>query len=113
MVLVGHPPEHTLVHQAVEPLGEDVPCDPEASLKASKRVTPRKASRRMRRLHHSPTTSRHWATEQFMSSNLVRCIQPEYRVACCNAHHYGGFMVDRRRSRISNVPGDDQKRRSS
>jgi hypothetical protein len=32
MVLVGHPPEHTLVHQAVEPLGEDVPRDPEASL---------------------------------------------------------------------------------
>src|ERR1700686_3031147 len=46
---------------------------PSRAWKSSKRVTPRKASLTMSRLHHSPTTSRHWATEQVMSSKLVRC----------------------------------------
>jgi hypothetical protein len=40
-----------------------------------------KASRTINRLHHSPTTSRHWATEQFMSSKLVRCTNP--RITGC------------------------------
>ena len=38
----------------------------------------------MSRLHHSPTTSRHWATEQFISSKLVRCTNTIYRVAFLN-----------------------------
>src|SRR5205823_10961018 len=46
---------------------------PNRACKSSKRRTPRNASRTMSRLHHSPTTSRHWATEQCMSSKLVRC----------------------------------------
>src|SRR3954452_13534107 len=47
---------------------------PKRDWNLSKRRTPREASRTTRRLHHSPTTSRHWATEQFMSSKLVRCM---------------------------------------
>ena len=43
---------------------------------SSNRVTPRKASRTMSMLHHSPTTSRHWATEQSMSAKLLRSMQP-------------------------------------
>src|SRR2546421_1821562 len=46
---------------------------PSLAWKSSKRRTPRNASRMINRLHHSPTTSRHWATEQFISSKLVRC----------------------------------------
>jgi len=49
---------------------------PSLAWKSSKRVTPRKASLTMSRLHHSPTTSRHWATEQVMPSKLVRCTNP-------------------------------------
>src|SRR3954452_22582459 len=45
---------------------------PRRDWKSSKRRTPRKASRTISRLHHSPTTSRHWATEQFIVSKLVR-----------------------------------------
>ena len=43
---------------------------------SSKRVTPRKASRTMSMLHHSPTTSRHWATEQSKPAKLLRSIAP-------------------------------------
>ena len=46
---------------------------PSRAWKSSNRRTPKNASRTINRLHHSPTTSRHWATEQFMSSKLVRC----------------------------------------
>src|SRR5689334_10923202 len=42
---------------------------PSRSTKSSKRRTPRKQSRRMSSVHHSPMTSRAWAMEQFMSSN--------------------------------------------
>jgi hypothetical protein len=49
---------------------------PSRAWKSSNLVTPKKASRRISRLHHSPTASRHWAIEQFTSSKLVRCIPP-------------------------------------
>src|SRR5260370_23432154 len=49
---------------------------PSLAWKSSKRVTSRKAPLTMSRLHHSPTMSRHWATEQVMSSKLVRCTNP-------------------------------------
>jgi hypothetical protein len=42
---------------------------PSRSWNASKRVTPKKASRRIRSVHHSPITSSDWAIEQFISSN--------------------------------------------
>src|SRR5437762_13370546 len=46
---------------------------PSRAWKSSNRRTPKNASRTISMLHHSPTTSRHCATEQFMSSKLVRC----------------------------------------
>src|SRR5687768_1600878 len=42
---------------------------PSRSTRSSNRRTPRKQSRRMSSVHHSPTTSSAWATEQFMSAN--------------------------------------------
>src|SRR3954447_21932189 len=54
---------------------------PSRAWKSSNRRTPKKASRTINRLHQSPTTSRHWATEQFMSSKLVRCT-PTTLVSC-------------------------------
>ncbi len=45
---------------------------PSRSWKSSKRVTPMKTSRTMSIDHHSPTTSRHWATEQCISAKLLR-----------------------------------------
>ncbi len=44
--------------------------------KSSNRVTPKKASRMMSMVHHSPTISRHWATEQSMSAKLFRSMPP-------------------------------------
>src|SRR5206468_4976189 len=54
---------------------------PSRAWKSSNRRTPKNASRTINRLHHSPTTSRHWATEQFMSSKLLRCT-PATLVSC-------------------------------
>src|SRR5260370_406553 len=45
---------------------------PRRSWNWSKRVTPNIASRTISIDHHSPTTSRHWATEQCMSAKLFR-----------------------------------------
>ena len=58
---------------------------PSRRWKSSNRVTPRKQSRTMSMVHHSPTTSRVWATEQFMPSKLFRRMAPLYWVAWCNA----------------------------
>src|ERR1700737_4644479 len=49
---------------------------PSRSWNWSKRVTPRKASRTISIDHHSPTTSRHCATEQCMSAKLLRSTEP-------------------------------------
>ena len=38
-------------------------------------------------LHHSPTTSRHWATEQFMASKLVRCMRSSHRGLHYRTHY--------------------------
>src|SRR6266508_132658 len=46
---------------------------PSRCWKSSKRDTPKKASLTMSMLHHSPTASRHCATEQVMSSKLFLC----------------------------------------
>src|SRR5664280_1674648 len=58
---------------------------PSRCWKSSNRVIPRKQSRTMSMVHHSPTTSRVWATEQFISSKLLRRMLPPYWVAWCNA----------------------------
>src|SRR6476661_896308 len=42
---------------------------PRRSTKSSKRRTPRKALRRISKVHHSPITSSDWAIEQRMSAN--------------------------------------------
>src|SRR4051794_25527253 len=44
---------------------------------SSKRRTRRNRSRTTSIVHHSPTTSRHWATEQDMSSKLLRFTSPQ------------------------------------
>src|ERR1700678_2049580 len=49
--------------------------------KSSNRVTPKNTSRRISIDHHSPTTSRHWATEQCMSTKLLRST-PSRLVGC-------------------------------
>src|SRR5262249_6386053 len=45
---------------------------------SSKRVTPRNASRTISNDHHSPTASRHWATEQCISEKLLRSTSEFY-----------------------------------
>ena len=45
---------------------------PSRSWNSSKRVTPKKASLMISRVHHSPITSSACAIEQFMSSNDAR-----------------------------------------
>src|ERR1700730_19406378 len=49
---------------------------PRRAWKSSKRVTPKNTSRRISIDHHSPTTSRHCATEQCMSAKLLRSTEP-------------------------------------
>src|SRR5215467_2970323 len=49
---------------------------PSRSWNWSKRLTPKKASRRISIDHHSPTTSRHCAIEQCMAAKLLRSMFP-------------------------------------
>ncbi len=49
---------------------------PRRSWKSSNLVIPRKQSLMISMDHHSPTTSRVWATEQFISSKLLRRMTP-------------------------------------
>src|SRR5256885_12093008 len=70
---------------------------PSRAWKSSNRRTPKNASRTINRLHQSPTTSRHWATEQFMSSKLV----------CCTTETLVSFIIER--NPPARLPfGDDQ-----
>ena len=54
--------------------------------------------------HHSPTTSRHWATEQCMSAKLLRSTRPEYQL-----HHETqlGGAPPSRRARLAGHPVHD------
>src|ERR1044071_3690091 len=76
---------------------------PRRAWKSSNRRTPRNASRTISKLHHSPTTSRHCATEQFMSSKLRRC----------TVHTIVGSIIERnrRRSAGEREVGDAARRR--
>src|SRR5215475_6492715 len=49
---------------------------PSRSWNWSKRLTPKKASRRISIDHHSPATSRHCAIEQCMAAKLLRSMLP-------------------------------------
>src|ERR1017187_4329383 len=51
---------------------------PRLAWKSSKRRVPRKASRRISGVHHSPTTSSVFAIEQFHSARLVNCMSAAY-----------------------------------
>src|SRR5580700_1350427 len=66
---------------------------PRRAWKSSNRVTPKNASRTMSRLHHSPTTSRHCATEHLRSSKLVRCTESSIE----------GCVIERIDPRLSSV----------
>ena len=62
-------------HTATDgPAAEQSHACPTRSLRASKRMTPTKPSRIMSSVHRSPMTTSALATEQFMSSRLVRLI---------------------------------------
>ena len=73
---VLHPAQHPVVDKSAWPLHVRMFREmPRRTWKSSNLRTPRNASLTMSRLHHSPTTSRHLATEQVMYSKLVRCIR--------------------------------------
>jgi hypothetical protein len=95
VVLIGGALEDAVVDEVVEPLSLGVAGDPQPGPKSAKRFTPKKASWAMRRLHHSPTTSRHWATEQCMSSKLVRCTTTN--ILGCITKRKSQFRLRRRR----------------
>jgi len=53
---------------------------PRRSWKRSNRVTPKNASLMMSIVHHSPTTSRVWATEQLIPWKLVLRMASPYQI---------------------------------
>ena len=68
------------IDEGVEAIGEHVAGDPSWLTKSSKRRTPRKLSRRISKVHHSPTILSACATEQFISANDVFRMQRHYPI---------------------------------
>jgi hypothetical protein len=66
---------------------------PRRSWKSSNRVTPKKASRRISGVHHSPITSSERAMEQFISSNDVRRIGHTVALLSCMMKPFVAFCV--------------------